>query len=112
MDEDGSVEAAPVRRLLGIAEMEGDAVLPRGLEKRRGLVGGQRRLVPVVGIGDVLLVPARKEGGQRQFGEDDHLGAVPVRALHEPDHAANRDVAALRLLDGAELGAGHRDESL
>ena len=29
-----------------------------------------------------------------------------MRRLHQPHHAADRDIAALRLLDGAKLGGG------
>src|SRR5581483_11065233 len=75
VDEDGGVEVVAIRGELGVAEAHSHAMLHGALEQRPG--GGPRHLPlePEVGLGPVLAVPAREEGGECQLGADDEIGA-------------------------------------
>ena len=101
VDQDGGVEVAALRRALGVAEVEADIEALGGGEEGCGFIGGHGALEPAVGLGAIRIEMAGEEGGQREFGEDHELGAAGVGALHEADHAGDRDVPPFRLLDGA-----------
>jgi hypothetical protein len=118
-DQDRGIEVPPAHRAglvrlvrdLRVAEMEADIVALRRLEQRRGLVRGHRRLEPVIGLRDILVVVAREEGGQRELGEHHELHAAPVGALHQRDHAGHGDRARLGFLDRAELRGADGDDA-
>jgi len=67
----------------------------------------------MISIGEAFLIPARKEGGQRQFGKHDNLRAALMRFFQQADHAPHSNIAAFGLLDRAQLrgsqnkGTGH-----
>ena len=111
VDQDRGVEVVPVRRQLGIAEAHAHAVLGRPLEQRPG--GGVRHLLlePEIGLGAVLVIPAREERGQRQLGIDDEVGALGLGLLHQVEHARHHGLARVGLLDGAQLGGGNGDDA-
>ena len=119
VDQDRGVEPAlahlaglvGLHRLFRVAEMEADAVFARRGEQRRGFVRRHRRFEPAVRLGDVLVVVAREERGQRQFGEHHQFDAALMRVLHQPDHALDGDRAGLGLLDRPELRGGDGDDA-
>ncbi len=94
-----------VRRELGIAERERDAVLGGFLEQRAR--GGVRHLAlePAVDFGWIGHVPARKERSERELGIDDEIAAFGLRLLDEIEHAPHHELSAVGLLDRAQLGA-------
>ena len=112
--QDGGVEPALADqtgfigfvRDLAITEMKADAVALGRREQRRGFVRRHGGFEPEIGLGDVLMIMARKERGQRQFGEHHQLHPAFMRPLHQPHHALHRDGARFRLLDRPELSGG------
>jgi hypothetical protein len=109
IDQDRGVEVAPVRGQLGIAEGHRHPVPGGALEERAR--GGVRHLAlePEIGLRPVLVMPARKEGGQRKLGINDEVRPFLLRLVHEVDHAADHDLAAVVPLDRPELGGGDAD---
>ena len=100
---------APLGRQLGKAEGHRHAVLHGALEQRPRRRIRHLALEPEIGLGAVLVMPAREEGGQRKLGIDDEVGLLRGRLIHQLDHAGDDDLAAVVLLDRPELGGGDAD---
>ena len=109
--QDRGVEVLSLGGQLGIAEGDGDAVVPRLGEQRLGRPVRHLALEPLVDLGLVLHVPAREEGGERQLREDDEAAALRPRLLQQRQHALHHGLAAVGLLDRAHLGAADDDLS-
>ena len=108
VDEDRRVEMVPVGRELRIAEAQPHAVLHRALEQRpRGGVG-HLLLEPEIGLGAVLVIPAREEGGERQLGIDDEVGALGLGLVHQVEHARHHGLTRVGLLDRRRAGRRQR----
>ncbi len=78
VDEDRRVEMPAFRGQLRVAEAHGHAERFRPVEQRPGRGVRHLALEPLVRLGAVLVVPAREEGGQRQFRIDDEGRAFRV----------------------------------
>ena len=101
VDEDRCVEAALAAVFidkLGVAEIETDAELLRFVEQRLRFRARHFLLVIAVELGLVLDQPAREEGGERELGEHDELGAPALRLAHQGDQAPT---VSLRVSDFA-----------
>ena len=111
IDEDRGVEVMPIRRQLRIAEAHAHAVPGSPLEQRprRGI--RHFLLEPEIGLGTILVIPAREEGGERQLGIDDEVRPFGLRLIHQVEHARHHGLARLGLLDSAELGGGDSDNT-
>ena len=93
-----------------IAEIEADAELLRLVEQRLRLGPGHLALVVAVELGLVLDQPAREEGGERELGEDDELGAPALGLAHQRDQPPHRILAGLGLGDRPHLGRRSVDD--
>ncbi len=59
----------------------------------------------------VLEVPARKEGGQREFRKDDQVAAVPGGLPHQVDQPGDDLLAGFGEGDRSELRGGDGDNA-
>ncbi len=114
IDQDRRIEAmhrAAALLDLGKAEADADAEALRLVEQRRRLVARHLALEEAV---DLLLVrhpPARKEGGERQLGENHQVAFVLAGLAQQVEHALDDGRPAVRALDGPELGRADGDHS-
>jgi hypothetical protein len=106
VDQDRAVEAPALGRQLGMAQIEPDAELGRGLEQRPGRPAGHLGLEEGVDLGLRAEEPAREEGRERQLREDDEIGAAALGLAQERDEPRHRPLPALAAGDRAELGGG------
>ena len=114
VDQDRRVEAPRAVVLVGefgVAEVEADAELARGVEQRLRLGAGHRALEERVDLGLLLEVPAREERRQREFREHDEVAAVALGVAHQREHALDDLRARLAARDRAELGGADGDDA-
>ena len=72
---------------------------------------GIDRLVPVVGLGDVVDEPAREERRQRELRIDDQFHAVFRGLVEQRDHPGDDLLARVIALNGPELRSGNGEDS-
>ncbi len=110
--QDRGVIAVVVRRQLGVADVEADAELLGLVEQRLGFFRGDALFKePRVDLGLVLHPPARKEGGEREFGKHHEPGAHRMafaQQLHQPLGGIG---AAVGTVERPELGGGDLEMS-
>ena len=94
----------PARR--GIAQIEGDAELGRGLEQRARDRARHLGLEVRIDLGLQLQIPAWEEGGQSQLRKDDQLRTVSLGLAQQRQEACDRAFPALVAGNGAELSCG------
>ena len=111
VDQDRAVEMTALRRELGITEAHGHAELSRPVEERLCVRPGHGALEPMIGLGAILMVPAREEGGQRQLRIDDEGRALRLGLFHQRNHAVDDLLAAVGPLDRTQLSCGDCDDS-
>ena len=91
--------------------MKSDAVARGGGEQRRRHVVGHLRLIPVIRLGEVLVIMARKERGQSQFRKHHELHPADARTLQQADHPIDGGLTGFGELDRSELGSGDGDDA-
>src|SRR3712207_7593796 len=84
---------SPLGGELGVAEGHRDAVLLGALEQRARRGVRHLALEPEVGLGAVLVAPAREEGGERELRIDDE-----VRSEEHTSELQSRQYLVCRLL--------------
>ena len=107
-NKDLGVEATPIGGELGVPETEPHLEFGGTREEAFGLRTGHLGLVERVEIElrIALDVPAREEGGERQFWEGDQFGALAVGLLEKTDQAVDDRCSRFVAVDRAELPGG------
>ena len=104
--QDRGVEMVAILGQLGIAQIEADAPLRRLLEQRQYFLGRHLLLEEGLDLLPVFHIPAREEGGQRQFREHHVAHAARLRLAHHLDHSVDAGGTGFSARDRAHLGGG------
>jgi hypothetical protein len=106
-DEDRAIEAPPLGRELGIAEVEAGAELFCLVEQGLRLLRRNAFFkVLRIDVGLVLHPPARKERGERELRKDDELRAHAVGFPQQVHQSFHGNGARIGLVERPELGGG------
>ena len=114
VDENSAVvlhQRALLLSQLGITEVKAHAQLPGEFKQRQRFSTGHAALEIAVQLVPVFEIPARKKGGQRQFGIDDDMGAQAMCLTHHGAQALHHACAGICFLHRPKLAQCDVDDT-